>query len=365
MADVTQTPAIFEVYPELKGKIPWMPLGNLPTPVQKLENLGKQVGAKNLYVKRDDLTSNIYGGNKVRKLEFILAEAKQRGAATLITGGGIGSNFSLATTIHGQRLGMKSILLLMEHPLSEATKRNMLVDYHHQAKMIRVSPKMWKWAIRWQLLLNSFQRPYFIPIGGSNELGSLGFVNAAFELKNQVEAGLMPEPDYLFITAGSLGTLCGLWLGCRLANLKTKVIGVNVSGATTQKAAALINRIVQYIRQSEPEFPEPSVKDADLTILQDFRGERYAQFTKEGKEAILLMHSLEKIKLDGTYTGKTLAGILDYIKRNHLEDKVVLFWNTYNSVDLSQIAASVDYRKLPAAFHKYFEMPNQELDTPL
>ena len=92
-------------------------------------------------------------------------------------------------------------------------------------------------------------------------------------------------------------------------------------------------------------------------------GERYAQFTKEGMKAILLMHSLENIKLDGPYTGKTLAGALDYIKKNRLEDKVLLFWNTRNSVDLSPLIKDIDYHKLHPNFHKHFESPNQAFET--
>jgi len=369
MANITETPLLFETYPNLKGKIPWTPLGNFPTPVQKLDNLGREIGAGSFYVKRDDMSSNIYGGNKIRKLEFLLAEAKQKGATILITGGGIGSNFSLATTIHGQRLGMRTILLLMEHPISESTKKNILLDYYHKAKMLKTSRRLWRFMVRYQFLINinplKGKIPYTIPIGGSNELGSLGFVDAAFELKKQVETGILPEPDYLFITAGSLGTFCGLWLGCQLANLKTKIIGVNVSSANTERAATLINHIYQYLRKADAEFPQLNVSDSDLTILQDYRGERYAQFTKEGMESISLMHSAENIKLDGTYTGKTLAGALDCIKKNHLKDKVLLFWNTYNSVDLSHLIKDIDYHKLPAPFHKYFELPNQEFEAPL
>ena len=369
MTKVTETPLLFEAYPELKGKIPWMALGDFPTPVQKLDNLGKEIGAGNFYIKRDDLSSSIYGGNKVRKLEFLLAEAKQKGADTLITGGGVGSNFSLATTIHGQRLGMKTIILLMDHPTSESARKNMLLDYYHQAKMLKISPRLWRFMVRYQFLINikplKGKMPYYTPIGGSNELGSLGFTDAAFELKKQVETGILPEPDYLFIAAGSLGTFCGLWLGCQLAKLKTQIIGVNVSSANTIGAAKKINDICRYLGKTDHSFPQLKVSDSDLTILQDYRGERYAKFTKEGMEAILLMHSLEKIKLDGTYTGKTLAGALAYIKKNRLEDKVLLFWNTYNSVDLSHLVKDIDYHKLPAPFHQYFELPNQEFEAPL
>ena len=369
MADVMGTPLLFEAYPKLKEKIPWLPLGNFPTPVQKLENLGREIGTASFYIKRDDLSSSIYGGNKIRKLEFLLAEAKRRGANTLITGGGVGSNFSLATTIHGQRLDMRTIIILTDHPTSKSAKKNMLLDYYHQAKMLKISRRLRRLMIGYQFLVNinplRWKLPYYIPIGGSSELGSLGFINAAFELKKQIETGILSEPDYLFVTTGSLGTFCGLWLGCQLADLKTKVVGVNVSSGNSTGAATKINNICQYLWKIDGSFPQLKVANSALTILEGYRGERYAQFTKEGMEAILLMHSLEKIKLDGTYTGKTVAGTLDYIKKNHLEDKVLLFWNTYNSVDLSHLIKDIDYHKLPAPFHQYFELPNQEFEASL
>ena len=369
MAKKTETPLIFEAYPGLKGKIPWIPLGNFPTPVQKLDHLGKKIGAASFYIKRDDLSSKIYGGNKIRKLEFLLADAKRRGADKLITGGGVGSNFSLATTIHGQRLGMRTTIVLMDHPVSEATKKNMLLDYYHRAKMLKTSPRLWRYLVRYQFLINinplKGKLPYFIPIGGSNELGSVGFIDAAFELKKQIADGVLPEPDYIFITSGSLGSFCGLWLGCRLADLKTKVIGVNVSSANTTGAALKVNDICRYLHKIDPGFPQLKVSNSELTILEDYRGEGYAYFTKEGMKSILLMHSSEKIKLDGTYTGKTLAGALDYIKKNHLEDKNLLFWNTYNSVDLSHLIKDIDYHQLPTPFHKYFELPRQEFEASL
>lgn len=372
LTNVTETPLLFETYPKLKERIPWMPLGNFPTPIQKLDNLGKEIGTESFYIKQDDLSSSLYGGNKVRKLEFILAEARQRGANTLITVGTVGSNSALATTIHGQRLGMRTVLILTDQPVAEYAKKNMLLDYYYKAKMLNTSKRLMHLIIGYQFLINikplKWQLPYFISIGGSSELGCLRFVNAAFELKRQVETGILPEPDYLFVAAGSIGTFCGLWLGCQLTNLKTKVIGVKVSDrktCNTKGAATKVNDICRYLRKTDPGFPQLKVSSSELTILEDYRGEGYAQFTKEGMKAILLMHSLENIKLEGTYTGKTLSGALDYIKKNHLEDKVLLFWNTYNSADLSHLIKNIDYRKLHPHFHKYFELPNQEFEAPL
>lgn len=356
---------LFTTYPSLLDKIPRIPLADLPTPVQKMEKLGQNVGLNDLYIKRDGLTSkNVYGGNKVRKLEFILADAKQKGAETIITGGGIGSNFSLATTIWGQKLGLNTILLLMEHPISSATRINMLAFHHYKAQMIKVSEDEWDQELRKQIELNHARHPYAIPLGGSNELGATGFVNAAFELKEQVEDGVIPEPDYIFVTAGSLSTFCGLWLGCKLANLNTQVVGISVYVYENPlpKAFDLINRTNNYLLSTGTSLPELEINSAEIVIVNDYRGEEYAKFTLEGKRAVELAYSLEGIKLEGTYTGKTLAGLLGYIKKGSLNNRTVLFWDTYAEQDLSDITKEIDYHQLPIEFQKYFELPCQDLD---
>ena len=360
---------LFEAYPRLKGRIPWVPLGDFPTPVHKLENLGKEVGAESLYIKRDDLSSTVYGGNKVRKLEFVLAQAKQMRADTLITIGALGTNHGLATTMHSHRLGMRSILILLDQPVAEYAKKNLLLDHLHNAKLIKTSMLRIVFTVVWQYITNvkPFERrlPRYIPPGGSTPPGCLGYVNAAFELQAQVEEGLIPEPDYLFVALGTMGTGAGLYLGCRLAGLKTTVIGVRVTESwmcNPKRWASLINKINRFLRERDPEIPQIEALSDELTMLDDYFGERYAQFTTEGMRAVSLMGSLEKIRLEGTYTGKALAGALDYMRRNHLEDKVLLFWNTHSSVDLSHLVKDMDYRQLPRALHSYFESPNQDLD---
>lgn len=354
---------LFNAYPKLKDHVPWVHLGDLPTSVQKLEKLGNETGLDALYIKRGDQSSTYYGGNKVRKLEFLLAEAKQKGAEILITIGAVGSNHALATTIHGQRLGMHSILILVDQPVAHYARRNMLLDYRYGAEMIKASKPFLPFHIAYQRLRHA-GRAYFIPLGGTCSLSCLGYVNAAFELRKQVEDGLLPEPDYLFVALGSMGTGAGLHLGCKLAGLKTEVVGVRVydkSACNPRQMASLINRTCAYLRRFAPEVTCVEISPREVTILDDYFGQEYARFTEEGMEAVSLMRALEGIELDGTYTGKTLAGTLDYAL-SHLRDKVILFWNTYNSVDLSPEIEGLDYHRLPKAFHKYFELPLQEFD---
>jgi len=127
--------------------------------------------------------------------------------------------------------------------------------------------------------------------------------------------------------------------------------------------ASLVNKTCAYLRRFAPDVPRVRVSAEEMTFLEEYFGREYARFTEQGMEAVSMMKNLEGIQTEGTYTGKTLAGTLDYSRRNGWQDKVILFWNTYNSVDLSAQAAEVDYQKLPQAFHRYFELPLQELDA--
>jgi len=358
---------LFEEYPQLQGHIPWISLGDFPTPVRRLKMLGEQVGVNEFYVKEDDRSSKIYGGNKVRKLEFLLGEALERKADTVITVGAVGSNHALATAIFAKQLGIKTIAVLIDQPVAAYVKRNLLLDLYFDAKLV-YSPSMYTapFTVAFKYITSSLQGwPYYMPLGGSNRLGCLGFVNAGFELKRQVEAGILPEPDYLFAAAGTLGTVAGLCLGCKLSGLRTKVVGVRVAGrkmCNAQKWAGLVNSASELLCTVDSKIPRVKISAGDVLLLNDYVGKGYARFTEQGVEAFSLMKRLEGITLDGTYTGKALAGALEYMDKYGLEDEVVLFWNTYNSVSLSHLAEKVHRKHLPRSFQKYFERPVQTLD---
>ena len=354
---------LFEEYPGLEGRIPWRPLGSFPTPVRRLERLGGHVGIREFYLKDDGLSSKYYGGNKVRKLEFLLAEAIERGAEGVLTVGGAGSNHVLATTIHAGRLGLKTVAVLFDQPPSSHVRRNLLLDLYFGAELIHASKRQTSSTIK--RLIAERGNLHYIPVGGSTELGCLGFVNAGFELKRQVEEGLLPEPDYLFVAAGSMGTAAGLYLGCKLSGLKTRVVGVRVASrrlCSPERWAALINRTSAFLHQADPSIPRVKASAQSLLLLEGYVGRGYGWFTEEGVKAISLMRRLEGVSLEGTYTGKALAGTIDYVGKHGLKGKVILFWNTYNAVDLSKQAGEADYRRLPKPLQKYFEEPCQRLD---
>jgi len=224
-------------------------------------------------------------------------------------------------------------------------------------------------ATRYQLLqhwLKSRRLPQLIPPGGSSPLGALGFVNAAFELKKQVDRNEVPEPDYIYVATGTMGTAAGLVLGLRATGLKTGVVPVRVAGeklVNTMDMVKLLREMNSLLHSKDPSFPELNFSEEDLDIRQDFYGQRYALFTEEGMRAVTSMKESEGIKLDGTYTGKTMAAIIHDAHTKKLSNKVVLFWNTLNSRDFSDAISAVDYHDLPRHFHRYFEEAVQPLDS--
>jgi len=368
---------LFEQYPTLQEKLPYVSLAKLPTPVQKLDRLGSELGIRQLYIKRDDLSGEVYGGNKLRKLEFILGNALHSKAREVITFGGAGSNHALATAIYSRQVGLKSISMLIPQPNAHYVRRNLLMSHYcgaelHQYGTALESSKsmlLLKIATIYQFLRHKLQSghfPHFIPPGGSSSPGVTGFVNAALELKKQITEGEMLEPEYVYVACGTMGTTAGLTLGLRAAKLNSRVVPVGVTSgnfANSRAMIKLINKTNSLLHSLDTSFPIFEFTEEDIEIRHDYSGKRYAVYTREGMEAVSLMREREGIKLDGTYTGKTMAALINDARSGSLQGKVVLFWNTLNSRDFSEAISSVDYHSLPRVFHRYFEETVQPLDS--
>ena len=367
---------LFEQYPLLGEKLAYVPLGEFPTPVQKLERLGAELGISQLYIKHDDLSGKVYGGNKPRKLEFILGNILRSKAQEVMTFGGAGSNHALATAIYARQVGLKSISMLTPQPNAYYVRRNLLMSHHCGAELhlcgaglesVRNMPLVYLATI-YQLLrhrLKKGQTLYFIPPGGSSPRGVTGFVNAALELRRQITSGEMPEPEYIYVACGTMGTAAGLILGLRAAKLNSRVVSVRVTSekfVNTRAMIKLLDKTNSLLCSLDASFPRFEFSETDIDIRHDYVGKRYALFTDGGMEAVALMRECEGIKLDGTYTGKTLAALIDDAKSRRVQGNAVLFWNTLNSRDFSGVISSVDYRSLPHNFHRYFKEEVQPLD---
>ena len=371
MNDTTSTRPLFACYLGLIGSVPHRILGALPTPVERLQALEEVLGATGaqLYVKRDDLSGSPYGGNKVRKLEFILARAVARGYREVLTFGGAGSNHALATGLYARRMGVKSISMLIPQPNAYSVRKNLLlsqragIELHLGSGMAGIALATLNLVCARRLRNGRF--PYLIAPGGTSAVGMVGFVNAAFELKEQIERGEVPEPDVLYAASGTMGTVIGLLLGLKAAGLKTKVAAVRVTEArfsSPGKAARLFRATNKLLHEADPAFPVLPFPHQDFQFIHDFYGEAYGLYTPEAMEAVRLAAKTSPLRLEGTYTGKTFAALLADTRAGRLQNKTVLFWNTHNSMDLSGEISGMDYHELPEAFHRYFEEDVQPLD---
>ena len=349
-------PLLFDAYQNLKN-IPHISLGSFPTPIEKLQNLGVQ----NLWIKRDDKSSPLYGGNKVRKLEFLFGDVLSKKKNHVITMGGVGTNHGLATAAFAQKLGLGCTLYLFTQPPTSYVQRNLRLFEHFGAHPVYCG-SLFRTALTFitKGRLKNFGAS-LIPAGGSDRVGTLGFVNAVFELKAQVEEGSIPEPDKIFCPLGSNGTLAGLSLGVKLAGMKSKVIGVRVAApllgplevSTGGAVLKLMNQTYGFMKKHDTSLPKLVLEEPE--IIDDYFGSGYGCSTGPCLEAMELMKEKESIALDPCYTAKTFAGVLNHCK-NHGEEKV-LYWHTYNSVDLNKAAEGVDVAAFPPELRSFLERP--------
>lgn len=329
---------------------PTASLAQLPTPVIRMEALGKEYHHDQLFIKQDNHSGPIYGGNKIRKLEFLLGEALAEGHKSVITYGAAGSHHALATSICCQQVGLRSISILAPQTPCEHVRQNILMGHAIGAEL-HLSPDYTHFpALTKQLseryLTEDGIEPYIIPAGGTNATGSLGFVQAGFELAAQL------HPDIIYIPMGTGGTHAGLLVGLKLAGLKTRVEAIRVVDPLFRNAShikKLCNDLCTKLGIN------PLVQDSDIIIRDEFFGEDYGIPTPEGNEALERFQSLENVSLETTYTGKSAAALLHDLKTEKLEGQTVLYWNTLNSRDFSAQISDINPHDLPSEFHPYFD----------
>lgn len=333
-APVDYVPPLFRAHPGLAPHLPRLPLGLLPTPVERAAKLGEKAGLTGLHVKRDDLSGAMYGGGKTRKLEFFLADARAKGAREIVTFGAFGSNQAVATALYGAAQGFAVTLLLAPQTPSAYVRKNLLAARRAGATIRVVTGGVAEAEALAKRAAKTAKgtAPYLVPPGGSSPLGNLAFVNAGFELAEQVGAGHCPLPDCVYLAMGTMGSAVGLALGLELSGLRTEVVAVRTSSPETSSEArffAMARETVAFARSLDLTFPDVRLGRARVRFATNHLGAGYGAPTRKGERAITLAAETEGMALEPTYTGKTLAALLDDATR--LAGKVVLFWNSQNS----------------------------------
>jgi D-cysteine desulfhydrase family pyridoxal phosphate-dependent enzyme len=324
------------------GRIERLSFAHLPTPLEDAPRLGEAFGLSRLRIKRDDATGLALGGNKARKLEYLLADALRRGADTVLTCGGVQSNHARMTAAAACRLGLHAILFL-DDPEPVERQGNLLLDDLLGAE-VRFLPVGSLQALYTAMeacaaeLAAQGRTPYIIPVGGSTPLGSLGYVRAVAELAEQTREREIPVRS-MVVATGSTGTLAGMALGVRIFLPEARVIGISVSSPAERcrsKAARIASEAAELIRVPERFAPD------EFVVYDEFIGEAYGVPTAAGQEALTFAARCEGLVMDPVYTGKALAGLRALAARGVLDaDEDVVFWHTGGAPALFAFAPDV------------------------
>jgi D-cysteine desulfhydrase len=303
----------------------------------------KGIPAGKLLVKRDDESCPAYGGNKPRKLEFVIGRALARGARRLVTTGALGTHHGLATTILGRQAGLSTTLVLVDQPVTDEVRQSLRLFAAWGAELAYgggVAGAVWATARVLATAQLRGERPHFVPTGGSGALGNLGFVSAGLELAEQVREGACPEPEEIFLAVGSGGTCAGLLVGLRLAGLSSRLVPVLVSDILPPSPAGLARAAratLLRLRRADPTVPELSFTAADFPLVRRQLGPGYGSTTPAATAACGLAEQAG-LELETTYTAKCMAELLERARGGSLAKGPVLFWNTFNAVDVAAAA---------------------------
>ena len=295
-------------------RLPRFELATLPTPLQEAPRLAKAIGLDHLLIKRDDNTGLAFGGNKARKLEYLIADAMQQSADVVITLGAPQSNHCRMTAAAARVAGMDCELVFAGQPIEEV-QANMLLDRFFGAtwSFAGARPPPEVVAARAEELRSGGRRPYVIPGGGSNGLGAVGYVGCALELAEQLgERG--DKPRYIVCAGGSCGTLSGLTLGVALAGLESQVVGVSISRSVPDRVAR-----VQEIMAESCELLDLPAPEAAPEVWGDYIGPGYGMQTELSRRALNTVAWSEGILLDPVYTAKAFGGLMAEIEAGRVK----------------------------------------------
>ena len=324
--------------------IPRISLSYLPTPLDDAPRLAKKLGLRRLLVKRDDCTTLAMGGNKVRKLEYLMADALSKGADVVLTDGGPQSNHARLTAAAANKCGIERSILFLGGPKFDRFDGNILLDivlgaeirFMEDATIKQMERAM---ADEARKLKSEGSHPYVIPIGGSTPLGALGYVQGIRELADQLGEDKSPQ---IFVSVGSAGTIAGCALGVRMFLPDAKLIGVSVarkSKPLQESAAEVANGAAKLIEVNEHFAP------SDITINDRYYGKCYGVPSEAGNEAVLMTAQTEAIILDPIYTGKGMSGLIGMAHAGEIDrDRTTIFIHTGGSPGL--MACEEEFRAM-------------------
>jgi D-cysteine desulfhydrase family pyridoxal phosphate-dependent enzyme len=295
---------------------------HLPTPIEELPRLTIDLKGPHLLVKRDDQTGLAFGGNKTRKLEYLLAEAQKAGAKTLISAGAVQSNHCRQTVAAAAKFGMDCILVLFGDP-PDPPDGNYFLHYLLGAEIIHANRDNMNAKLEevFQQAQSEGRKPYLIPYGGSNPIGAQGYVNAMLELSEQAA-----KPDWIVFPSSSGGTQAGMLVGAKMSGFNGKILGISVD----QPADTLSSSVAELATETAKFLGKKwTFKSSDVLVNDDYTGRGYAVMGEPEIRAIQLFAKREALLLDPVYTGRAAGGMIDLVYKGFFKpSETVLFWHT-------------------------------------
>jgi D-cysteine desulfhydrase len=353
---MSNTNQIETLFPVLANRLRRAPLAQLPTPVQTHH---VQLGGRSIpiTVKNDDQTAFLYGGNKVRKLEYALRPALDKHCRQVVTFGTAGSNHALATALFARQLGLGCTCFLAHQAVTPYAARTINKHIENGTRIVQYGGN---YSRRIQTLRENLSgtSSWVVPFGGSSWLGTVGFVDAGLELAEQVRQGLLPAPDHIYVATGTMGTAAGLALGLALGGSHCEVQAIRVSEdfITSEKSLhRLIRKTASMLQRLDSSIPSDLAERVNIRLRHEFFGSGYAVSNKATDQAVRLAHEQLRLTLETTYTGKAMAALLFDLQDSKFAGDHCLFWNTYNSQTVDVPADyPLDARAIPESFLRYF-----------
>lgn len=350
------TVSLDNAFPELGRHLRRVAIADLPTPVSE-HALASASGTVDVYIKHDDASSMHYGGNKVRKLEYLLQRAIDKNAQRVATFGAAGSNHALATAIHAKALNLECTCFLSHQEKTPAIARTLNMHRLLGTEIVRWGGSIDSLSLYRQHLQH--RDAWVIPLGGTSWLGCVGFVNAGLELADQVRRDVLPAPARIYIACGTTGSAAGLAIGLMAAGLDTTVQAIQVADnpfSSHQKMLRLMSKTGSILRRLDPMFG-PDDDQYRITWRDEFLAGGYARVDEATRDAVELARQEFGISLETTYTGKAMAAMLHDLETENHGGETWLFWNTYNSRPLPVTGKRPEaLDNIPAEFARYYDL---------
>lgn len=351
------TDTLGKQYPRLAAQLPKCSIADLPTPLEEVDLPGR-ASAAGILVKRDDRSNKLYGGNKVRKLEYLLQRAKDREARRIATFGTVASNHALATALFAKALGFDCTCLLSHQAKTPKAPVALNMHLRNSTDIVRFGGSRHSRVATMRKALQH-RHCWVIPTGGSCWLGVVGFVNAALELIEQLRSSGESMPDRVYVANGTMGTTAGLALGLALADINTEVHAIRVTHefvANPDAMQRLIAKTAIMLHRLDSTVPADINRRCNVIFRDEFFGDGYARSTPAADRAIRYARDELDLLLDSTYTGKAMAALMHDAAAGFLKRRKVVFWNTHNSRILPVSAARpADLSALPDEFLRYYD----------